>query len=133
MTPYQHSVSLNFDKCRGCTHCLKHCPTEAIRIRNGHAVIDAARCVDCGQCIRYCPYQAKKAAYDKLSDLPKEKWKIALPAPSLFGQFDNLDDVDYVLRGLLKCGFDDVSYFVRFFKKNVGVTPGEFRRQLLKN
>ena len=108
MTPYQHSVSLNFDKCRGCTHCLKHCPTEAIRIRDGHAVIDAARCVDCGQCIRYCPYQAKKAAYDKLSDLPKDKWKIALPAPSLFGQFDNLDDVDYVLRGLLKCGFDDV-------------------------
>ncbi|MBO4979671.1 MAG: 4Fe-4S binding protein [Clostridia bacterium] len=108
MTPYQHSVSLNSEKCRGCTHCLKHCPTEAIRIRNGHAVIDAARCVDCGQCIRYCPYQAKKAAYDKLSDLPKEKWKIALPAPSLFGQFDNLDDVDYVLRGLLRCGFDDV-------------------------
>ena len=108
MTPYQHSVSLNFDKCRGCTHCLKHCPTEAIRIRNGHAVINAARCVDCGQCIRYCPYQAKKAAYDKLSDLPRDKWKIALPAPSLFGQFDNLDDVDYVLRGLLKCGFDDV-------------------------
>ncbi len=108
MTPYQHSVSLNFEKCRGCTHCLKHCPTEAIRIRGGHAVIDAARCVDCGQCIRYCPYQAKKAAYDKLSDLPKDKWKIALPAPSLFGQFDNLDDVDYVLRGLLKCGFDDV-------------------------
>ncbi len=108
MTPYQHSVSLNFEKCRGCTHCLKHCPTEAIRIRGGHAVIDAARCVDCGQCIRYCPYQAKKAAYDKLSDIPKDKWKIALPAPSLFGQFDNLDDVDYVLQGLLDCGFDDV-------------------------
>lgn len=108
MTPYQHSVSLNFEKCRGCTHCLKHCPTEAIRIRRGHAVIDAARCVDCGQCIRYCPYQAKKAAYDKLSDIPKDKWKIALPAPSLFGQFDNLDDVDYVLQGLLDCGFDDV-------------------------
>ncbi len=108
MTPYQHSVSLNFEKCRGCTHCLKHCPTEAIRIRGGHAVIDSARCVDCGQCIRYCPYQAKKAAYDKLSDIPKEKWKIALPAPSLFGQFDNLDDVDYVLQGLLDCGFDDV-------------------------
>ena len=108
MTPYQHSVSLNFEKCRGCTHCLKHCPTEAIRIRDGHAVIDAARCVDCGQCIRYCPYQAKKAAYDKLSDIPKGKWKIALPAPSLFGQFDNLDDVDYVLQGLLDCGFDEV-------------------------
>jgi hypothetical protein len=36
------------------------------------------------------------------------KWKIALPAPTLYGQFDNLDDVDYVLNGLLKIGFDDV-------------------------
>lgn len=108
MASYQHSVSLNIDKCRGCTHCLKHCPTEAIRVRNGHAVIQSARCVDCGQCIKYCPHQAKKAAYDKLPDLPKDKWKIALPAPSLFGQFDNLDDVDYVLQGLLDYGFDDV-------------------------
>lgn len=108
MTLYQHSVSLNVSKCRGCTHCLKHCPTEAIRIRGGHAVIDSSRCVDCGECIRVCPYQAKKAAYDKLTDIPKGKWKIALPAPSLFGQFDNLDDIDYVLQGLLDYGFDDV-------------------------
>ncbi len=36
------------------------------------------------------------------------KWKIALPAPTLYGQFDNLDDIDYVLDGLLKIGFDDV-------------------------
>lgn len=27
-----------------------------------------------------------------------------------------------------KCGFDDVSYFVRFFKKQTGTTPGEFRK-----
>ncbi len=108
MISYQHSVSLNLDKCRGCTHCLKHCPTEAIRIRDGHAVINAARCVDCGQCIRYCPHQAKKAASDKLSELPKDKFKIALPAPSLFGQFDNLDDLDCVLQGLLDYGFDAV-------------------------
>ncbi|MBO5306356.1 MAG: 4Fe-4S binding protein [Clostridia bacterium] len=134
MTPYQHSVSLNSEKCRGCTHCLKHCPTEAIRVRKGHAVIDAARCVDCGQCIRYCPHQAKKAAYDKLSDLPKDKWKIALPAPSLFGQFDNLDDIDYVLQGLLDCGFDDVyevaraaelvsDYTRRYMKEKSPVLP----------
>ena len=28
-----------------------------------------------------------------------------------------------------KCGFDDVSYFVRFFKKQTGITPGEFKKQ----
>lgn len=27
-----------------------------------------------------------------------------------------------------KCGFEDVSYFVRFFKKNTGITPGDFKR-----
>ena len=29
-----------------------------------------------------------------------------------------------------KCGFDDVSYFVRFFKKQTGITPGEFKKQI---
>lgn len=30
-----------------------------------------------------------------------------------------------------KCGFEDVSYFVRFFKKQAGITPGEFKKQFL--
>lgn len=71
-------------------------------------MINAARCIDCGECIRVCPYNAKKASCDKLSDIPKDKWKIAVPAPALFGQFDNLDDIDYVLGGLLDYGFDDI-------------------------
>ena len=29
-----------------------------------------------------------------------------------------------------KCGFKDVSYFVRFFKKKTGLTPGEFKSNL---
>lgn len=103
-----HSVLLQPDMCKGCTHCLKRCPTEAIRIRNGHAVIREERCIDCGECIRRCPYQAKKALYDNLEDFKDYKWKIALPAPALYGQFDNLDDLDYVVTGLKKCGFDDV-------------------------
>ena len=108
MNVYEHSVLLDTSKCTGCTTCLKHCPTEAIRIKNGHAVIDAAKCIDCGACIRYCPHKAKRAVCSKLADMDRFKWKIALPAPSLYGQFDNLDDVDYVLNGLLKIGFDDV-------------------------
>ena len=108
MNTYDHSVFLDVEKCNGCTTCLKHCPTEAIRIRNGHAVINEGRCIDCGECIRVCPNNAKKAKCSKLSEMDKFKWKIALPAPTLYGQFDNLDDADYVLDGLLKIGFDDV-------------------------
>ena len=77
MDTYRHSVLLDREKCKGCTHCLKHCPTEAIRIREGHAVIDSSRCIDCGECIRVCPYKAKKAVYDKLSEISRFKWKIA--------------------------------------------------------
>lgn len=108
MPNYQHSVSLDVEKCKGCTICLKRCPTEAIRIRDGHAQIDSRRCIDCGECIRMCHHKAKKAIYDKFNSLPKDKFLIALPPPSLYGQFENLDDIDYILEGLLKLGFNHV-------------------------
>ena len=54
-TEYKHSVSLNAEKCKGCTHCLKRCPTEAIRIREGKAEINTERCIGCGACENLCP------------------------------------------------------------------------------
>lgn len=108
MHTYEHSVLLDPKKCTGCTTCLRHCPTEAIRIRDGKAVINESRCIDCGECIRVCPHKAKKAVCNKLEEMDRFQWKIALPAPTLYGQFDNLDDVDIVLSGLLRIGFDDV-------------------------
>lgn len=108
MYTYEHSVLLDESKCTGCTTCLKHCPTEAIRIKEGRALINPKRCIDCGECIRVCPHKAKKAVCGKLSNMERFKWKIALPAPTLYGQFDNLEEIDYVLDGLIKIGFDDV-------------------------
>ncbi|MCQ2480518.1 MAG: 4Fe-4S binding protein [Clostridia bacterium] len=108
MSSYIHSVSLDSSKCTGCTTCMKHCPTEAIRIRNGCAVIDADRCIDCGECIRNCQNHAKKSIYNTFDEIKAYKYTIALPAPALFEQFENLDDIDIVLQGLLDIGFDDV-------------------------
>ncbi len=105
---YKHSVELDVSKCTGCTTCLRRCPTEAIRIRSGHAVINEERCIDCGECIRICPNKAKSAMCSKMEHYDGYKWKIALPAPSLYGQFENLEDVDQILGGLLDIGFDDV-------------------------
>ncbi|MBE6576788.1 MAG: 4Fe-4S dicluster domain-containing protein [Ruminococcaceae bacterium] len=108
MSGYKHSVTLDISKCKGCTNCIKRCPTEAIRVRDGHAIIKEEKCIDCGECIRVCPYQAKKAIFDKFEDFADYKYKIALPAPALYGQFEDLDDVDYILTALLECGFDAV-------------------------
>lgn len=132
MSIYKHSVTLDVSRCKGCTNCIKRCPTEAIRVRNGRAIIKEDHCIDCGECIRVCPYQAKKAIYDKFEDFANYKYKIALPAPALYGQFENLEDVDYILTALLECGFDAVfevsraaelvSEYTRMYMKRSDVT-----------
>lgn len=108
MQTYFHSVTLNKDKCTGCTNCIKRCPTEAIRVRQGKARIIDERCIDCGECIRVCPYHAKEATTDPLSSINRFRYRIALPAPTLYGQFKNLTDIDRVLSGLCAMGFDEV-------------------------
>ena len=108
MKKYFHSVELEADLCCGCTNCLKHCPTEAIRVHGGKARILTERCIDCGECIRICPHHAKKAHSSTLDETKKFKYNVAIPAPALFGQFNRLDNIDIVLTGLKKLGFDKV-------------------------
>ena len=105
---YFHSVTLDKEKCRGCTNCIKRCPTEAIRVQNGKAKIIKERCIDCGQCIRYCPHHAKMAVTDELDILNNYKYKVALPPPSLYGQFKNKPEVDRILTALKTVGFDEI-------------------------
>lgn len=106
--PLRHSVVLEYKKCRGCTTCIKNCPTEAIRVRSGKATILPNRCIDCGTCIRVCPHQAVKSVPDSFNVLQNYQYNIAVPDPALYGQFHNLDDLNIILNGLLELGFDDV-------------------------
>lgn len=110
MTKISHSVKLDIDKCRGCTNCVKRCPTEAIRVRDGKAVIFSERCIDCGECIRVCPHHAKRAIVDSLDIIKNNNFEytIALPAPALYAQFPGLRDRNVVLTALKQIGFDDV-------------------------
>lgn len=108
MNKFYHSVRLDSELCKGCINCIKRCPTQAIRVRNGKAQINSKFCIDCGVCIRICPYHAKRAVYDKLEVMKRYQYTVALPAPSLYSQFNNLDDVNIVLHALLLMGFDDV-------------------------
>ena len=103
-----HSVRLDPEKCKGCTNCIKRCPTEAIRVHDGKATIIEERCIDCGECIRACPNHAKFAVTDELDKLAAYKYNIALPAPSFFGQFKNQEHIEDILHAFLRLGFDDV-------------------------
>ncbi len=105
MAEYFHSVTLDRDKCKGCINCIKRCPTEAIRVRDGKAYIMPERCIDCGECIRICPHRAKKAIYDPLDVIQKYPYAVALVPPSFYGQFNNLEDPDLVVAALKEMGF----------------------------
>ena len=103
-----HSVTLDKDRCIGCTDCIKRCPTEAIRVRNSKAEITDDRCIDCGMCIRVCKNGAKRALTDSIDQINRYKYKVALPAPTLYTQFKKLRNPNIVLTALKKMGFDEV-------------------------
>lgn len=43
--------------CPGCGLCLPACPTGALKLENGKAVI-AGECIECGLCLPACPVKA---------------------------------------------------------------------------
>ena len=103
-----HSVCLGEDLCKGCTTCMRYCPTQAIRVQNGKAKIIREKCIDCGECVRRCPYRAKKVVSDTFQALDNYRHNVALVAPAFCGQFSKAVDIDVILTGLKKIGFDDV-------------------------
>lgn len=105
---YRHSIQVDSDRCIGCSHCMRVCSTQAIRIVNGIASILPERCVDCGECYRVCPQRAIYAKDDGLASFHANTYKIAL-VPSVFiGQFSSEYSATQVLNAVKAIGFDDV-------------------------
>ncbi|MBP3391815.1 MAG: 4Fe-4S dicluster domain-containing protein [Clostridia bacterium] len=108
MAAYYHSIVLDEKLCMGCTNCIKRCPTEAIRVHDGKARIFNEKCIDCGECVRTCPYHAKVAQTDSLDIMANYKYTIALPAPTLYMQYDLKFTRQHVVTALKMLGFDAV-------------------------
>lgn len=47
---------VNVQKCYTCRRCVRACPTHAIAISDGHAVIDSRKCIKCGNCVEIAHY-----------------------------------------------------------------------------
>ena len=128
---YFHSVSLDSEKCHGCTNCVKGCPTEAIRVRDGKARIIKERCIDCGECIRICPYHAKRSVTDPRFITESYKYNIIMTPPSFYGQFKGVSDVNVILTALKKLGFDDVYEVARGAEYVTAATTVMMRKGML--
>ena len=64
MAEYYHAHRIDPDECNGCMICMRQCPTEAIRVRDGKATYSNELCVDCGECLSVCPTGAVKLTYE---------------------------------------------------------------------
>lgn len=103
-----HAIKVDKKKCTGCTHCMKSCPTEAIRIRGGVAVINPDRCVDCGNCLRACPVEAFFVEHDTLEQLNNYKYRVVLFPSVMIGQFPEIYGEGEIYEALIKLGFTHI-------------------------
>jgi len=108
MSGFSNYHALDASKCIGCTHCMKSCPTEAIRVVNGLAVIDYERCVYCGQCHRVCPTRAFYVEQDDLAMIRSFKYRVILFPSIMIGQFPEKYNEDQIYDGLKKVGFTHI-------------------------
>ena len=107
MGEYFHAIEVETDKCRGSMNCMRICPTEAIRIREGKALILEDRCIDCGDCIRVCPNRAIRSITGSFEDLSKFSYTIAIPSPCLYAQYGIGVTPNHILNGLKGLSFDE--------------------------
>ena len=105
---YFHAIKIDKEKCKGCTKCVRICPTEALRVRQEKVELDEKRCIDCGKCVVTCPFNAISAISDSLSSIHRFKYKVAIVSAAYAGQFP--EDISYetALKALYDVGFDEV-------------------------
>lgn len=126
---FHHALIVDDEKCIRCTHCVKVCPTEAIRIVNGSVVIREERCVDCGECVRACPQKAIDIDHDDLQLIKNYKYRVLL-FPSVFlGQFPERITGGKIYASLMKIGFTH-AYEV---EQPIGVLKELIRREIKNN
>lgn len=105
---FKHSLKVDNDLCQGCTACMRICPTGAIRIRGGKAVISDNKCVDCGECIKICPHKALSIEQDDFDLINNYKYRVCLVPATFIGQFDTKYRTRTIYSCLKKVGFTHI-------------------------
>lgn len=127
--PFYHALIVDEQKCICCTHCVKVCPTEAMRIVDGKVIIREEQCVDCGECVRACPQNAIGIDHDDLSQICDYKYRVVLFPAVFFVQFPERLTEDHIYTALMKIGFTH-AYEV---EQPIGVLKDLIRKRVKEN
>jgi len=105
---FHHALVVDNELCYGCTHCMMACPTAAIRIDNGKAVIIDERCIDCGECMKACPVDAIFVEQDDFIKIFEYEYRIAIVPAVFLGQFSKKISVKEIVDAIKETGFTHV-------------------------
>ncbi|HPX34718.1 MAG TPA: [Fe-Fe] hydrogenase large subunit C-terminal domain-containing protein [Bacteroidales bacterium] len=108
MKDFHHALKLEGELCIGCSKCMNICPTQAIRVRNGKAILMPNRCIDCGECFRVCPVSAISIEQDDVAQIFNYKYRIALIPAVFTAQFPSKFSIADIYTALYELGFTDV-------------------------
>lgn len=108
-TTYHRALEIMRDVCIGCSHCMKVCPTEALRVSGGKAHIHVDWCIDCGECYRVCPTRAIRVMDDDFKQIYDYKHRVLLIPSVFFAQFDNKISRDTICSIIGELGFTEIS------------------------
>lgn len=107
-TYFRHSLKVDGQLCQSCTACMRVCPTGAIRIRDGKAVINDNKCVDCGECMKICPHKAIYIQQDDFAMIEDYEYRVCLVPATFIGQFDDKYRTRSIYSCLKKLGFTHI-------------------------
>lgn len=103
-----HCLKIDQSVCRGCTHCMKQCPTGAIRIRDGHAHVTTNLCINCGQCLRACPHGAIRIEQTPFEEVSNYLVRVAIIPSIFFTQFSDEYTLAHITQAIYRSGFTHV-------------------------
>ncbi|MDD2292995.1 MAG: [Fe-Fe] hydrogenase large subunit C-terminal domain-containing protein [Bacteroidales bacterium] len=105
---YYRGLEIREDVCVGCSHCMKVCPTEALRVSEGKAAIHPELCIDCGQCYRVCPTRAIRVVDDDFQKIFDYKHRVLLIPNLFFSQFEEKMEPDIIASIIGDMGFTEI-------------------------
>ncbi len=107
-------IQLEKSKCKACYSCARTCPVKAIHVHTNSVFphIEESKCILCGACIDTCAYDAITYfdSKENVKQLLNAKEKVvAICAPSIAGEFDDITDYRKFVKMIRLLGFSYVT------------------------
>jgi heterodisulfide reductase subunit A-like polyferredoxin len=96
----ENTISIDLEKCVGCSQCVNDCPSGYLFIHDGKAKTHEVGCIECGHCFAICPQNAiRMNNFDttdcmtvvSMTEIDSEKLLLAMKSRRTIRQFKNIE------------------------------------------